>query len=236
MKNINNKRFFTSISLFLILFVGYIYYSAHINIISADLLKSKEMKFDYKGNEIHIKNFDFDAPTPSKNECKDFELSNFLKWRNVVSAEAKSLVIKEKQNKNQSIYFKTRSNTELSHFYRLDVASPKSNIVDLLIYTDHKNRIKLIKLNKLISQHEGSEESIYFHPKSGIISYSLSAFEYRSGFSSNFTETESHTAIVCKDQIIDNFNLSSINNQKIIHSVYGIKKVSQKIISEILKK
>lgn len=236
MKNINNKRFFTSISIFLILFVAYFYYSAHINIISADLLKSKEITFDYKGNDIHIKNFDSDAPTLSQNECKDFELSNFLEWRNTIEREAKSLVIKEKQNKNQSIYFKTSSNTELSHFYRLDVASPKSNIVDLLIYTDYQNEIKLIQLNKLISQHERSEESIYFHSETEIISYQLSAFEYRSGLSSNFTETESHTAIVCKGQIIDNFNLSSINNQKIIHSVYGIKEVSQEIISEILKK
>src|SRR5690554_4119524 len=229
MKNFNNKRFFTSLLILLVLFVAYIYYNAHIDIVSADLLNSKELTFDYKGNEIHIKNFDPDAPTPSKNKCKDFELSNFLKWRNTIDRESKSLFIKEKQDENQNNLFETSSNIELSHLYKLEVASPESNIVDLLIYTDRQNETKLIKLSKLISQHERSEESIYFHPKNEMIGYSLSEFEYRSGFSSNHTEVESHTAIFCNNEIINSFNLSSLNNTEIIKLAHEIKEFSKKM-------
>ncbi|RYM33359.1 hypothetical protein ERX46_10480 [Brumimicrobium glaciale] len=243
MKGFNSKRFLTSITILLVLFVAYIYYSSHINVISADLLNSKELTFDYKGNKIsvsdrtsQVKNFDSDAPILLKNECTDSELSNFLKWRNIVAGDAKSLFIKEKQNKNQNNVFETSSNSELSHSYKLELASPKSNIIDLLIYTDNQNRIKLIELNRYISQHESSGEAIYFHPETGIISYTLSEFEYKSGFSHNYTETENHTAIICNDKVIDNFNLRSVNNTKIINSAYGIKELSNRIVSDILKK
>lgn len=242
MKKFNSKRFFTFISILLVLFVAYIYYSSHLDVISADLLNSKELTFDYKGNRISVngqttkvKDFESEASTLSKNECTDSEFSNFLKWRNLVKGVAKSLSIKENQNNDENIIFETSSNSELSHLYMLDLVSPKSNIVDLLIYTDNKNRIKLIKLNKLISQHESSTEAIYIHSETGITSYGLSEFEYKSGFSSNHTETESFTAIICNNKVIESVNLSSVNNTKIINSVNKMYDLSHGANSQILK-
>src|SRR5690554_5281176 len=131
MKNFNTKRFLTSISILFVLFGAYIYYNSHIDVISADLLNSKELTFDYNGNRISVnsqttkvKDFQNDASTLSKNECTDSEFSNFLKWRNLVKGVAKSLFTKENQNKNQGNVFEKSSNTELSHLYRLDLVSP----------------------------------------------------------------------------------------------------------------
>ena len=152
-----------------------------------------------------------------------------------MTGEAKSLSIKKNQKNNQKNVSETNPNSELSHLYTLDLISPKSNIVDLLIYTDNKNRIKLIKLNRLISQHESSTEAIYIHPETGITSYSLSEFEYKSGFSSNHTETQNHSVIICNDKVIQSVKLSSVNNNIIINSVNGMYDFSNRIVSQILK-
>jgi len=241
MKGFNSKRFLTSISILFILFVAYIYYSSHIDLISDDLLKSSEITFIYNDEKLTIHNADIEIPDFSENDFSELDLKPFFKRQKQVINASKELIHEKKYGDSEIIEsekFRDRpnSNKALSHYYKLEVEWDKSKIFEIKIFTDDHNIIKLVELHRFLSPFEKSKEILYYDIELGGIYHQLIEFTTKSGYSTTCTETDSYSNIIYKDEVLKNSNLRTLNNRNIIHSAYGIKELSNRIVSEIIKK